>query len=42
MIAEATFGSRSTQASAISAMLSPAPSAIGRSRWTASSISSSM
>ena len=42
MIAEATFASRSTQASASSTMLSPAPSAIGTSRWTASSTSSVM
>ena len=36
-IAEATFGSRSTQASASWAIVRPACSATGRRRWTASS-----
>ena len=40
MIAEARFSWRGTQASAIVAMLSPAPSAIGTSFWTASSSAS--
>ena len=40
MIADATFGSRSTQASASWAIEIPSPSAIGRSRCTASSTSS--
>ena len=39
-MADATFSSRSAQASAIRAMLSPARPAMARSRWTASSTSS--
>ena len=42
MIAEASSSRRRTQASAISTIERPAPSAIGTSRWTASSTRSSM